>query len=503
MACLLVGFAVRLYAFDQKSLWMDEIYTYNDSRDDLKGQFEFYQENPTYLHPPLFFVLTHLFYPFTKPERDLRIFPLVFGILSIPMIYFLSKSFSPNIALPCTVSLSLMTYHIALSQEGRSYTMVMLLGMVALCLLIRYFNTSKKPYLCLASLTFAVLFYTSYISIPFIVFSQLLWFSDIGEMNQKRFVSSFAILNGLFGLFSIPWLIFVALNFKGQPIMDPLHTEGTGSFPAILYRIFNDWTPQVPLMIASILLLILFPILSKSKRRALILLGIFFLSVGGLYAFCKLFNISHFISSRYFITFLPIFLIIIYLSIDSIEIRFEKIKKYVRLKLLFIMLMIASNLIMLPLYYRCEKQNFRGLVAHLKSNLQLGDKIFAGGVGYIPGLLHYFGSSPVSRHYQVPYTKTSDKEIEFKKSFIYRDRTFTIYSSAYCCSKYVADGGRLWIVVGAENAKRLRKYSPFAFKGYFDGSFLNFVKFPYDASIYLFLYDPKTSGEKGIDLPID
>ena len=120
--CLIVGFALRFHTFDQRSLWMDEFHTFNDSRDDLKGQIKFYKENPTYLHPPLFFILTHFFSPFTKPERDLRIIPLIFGTLSIPMIYFLARSFSPYIALLCTVSLTFMTYHISLSQDGRSYS---------------------------------------------------------------------------------------------------------------------------------------------------------------------------------------------------------------------------------------------------------------------------------------------------------------------------------------------------------------------------------------------
>src|SRR4030042_3545434 len=102
--CLLVGFALRFYHFDTKSLWMDEVHTYNDSRDDFRNQLKFYKSNPAFLHPPLFFILTHQFYPFTKPERDLRILPLIFGTLSIPMIYFLARLFSPHIALLSPVS---------------------------------------------------------------------------------------------------------------------------------------------------------------------------------------------------------------------------------------------------------------------------------------------------------------------------------------------------------------------------------------------------------------
>src|SRR4030042_4855552 len=130
--CLIAGFALRFYTFDQKSLWIDEIHTYNDSRDGIQNQLKYYKEDPTYLHPPLFFVLTHLFYPFTKPERDLRIIPLIFGILSIPMIYLLSKQFLQNIAIPCTISLTFLTYHIYLSQNGRPYTLIMLIGMAGL-----------------------------------------------------------------------------------------------------------------------------------------------------------------------------------------------------------------------------------------------------------------------------------------------------------------------------------------------------------------------------------
>ena len=51
---VIVGFSLRFYAFDHKSLWMDEVYTFNDSRDDLKGQLRFYKENPTCLQAPFF-----------------------------------------------------------------------------------------------------------------------------------------------------------------------------------------------------------------------------------------------------------------------------------------------------------------------------------------------------------------------------------------------------------------------------------------------------------------
>ena len=90
LLCFIIGLILRFHTFDKRSLWMDEIYTLNDSRDGFYEQIQFYKDNPTYLHPPFFFILTNFLSPFPKPERDLRILPLLFGVFSIPLIFFLS-----------------------------------------------------------------------------------------------------------------------------------------------------------------------------------------------------------------------------------------------------------------------------------------------------------------------------------------------------------------------------------------------------------------------------
>jgi uncharacterized membrane protein len=501
--CLLIGFALRLYTFDQKSLWMDEVNTYNSSQDDLRGQLQFYRENSTYLHPPLFYILTHLFHPFDKPERDLRILPLIFGILSIPMLYFLARLFSPAVALPCTLSLTFMTYHISLSQDGRSYALIMFLGMAGLYFFVKHLNTWKKGYLVLAAFLYSILFYTSYSSIPFMAFSQILWlYHPREEMRGYRF-PSFLMFNALIFFFCLPWLLFVVLHYTPQPIMDPFHTEDPGSFWSILYGVLQDWVPLVPLMASTVVLLLLFPLFAQSRRNALVLLAVFILPIAGLYLFCKLLDVTHFVTSRYFINFLSLFFVTIYLALYSIELRVGRLRKFFRLRLLFIILFIASNLIMLSHYYRAEKQDLRGLAAYLRNHLREGDKIFMESAGPIPGLLHYLGSPPKGRFQMASSVKDPNTGIEHRIPFVLLNRNFTIYYSKRCCEQYVADGSRLWIVVCKETAKRFEKESPAVFKGYFDGTFLNFNKFPTDASFYLFLWDPRSPDGKGIDMPIN
>lgn len=503
LLCLFIGFALRYYHLDQKSLWMDEVHTYNDSRDGFGDQIKFYKENPTYLHPPLFFVLTHLLYPFPKPERDLRIIPLLFGTLSIPMIYLLARSFAPQIAIPCLVAQTFMAYHISLSQDGRSYVLLMFFGMASLYFFIQHLKTSKKKYLIFTAFFYALLFYTSYSAVPFILFSQILWFYKLEEHQKTPPLSSFLILTALTLLFILPWITFVVSNYKGQILMDPTHKEDPGPLWSLLYGILHDWVPFAPLIIASTGLLILFPVLTKQRRNALVLLAVFISPIIGLYLYCKWFHITHFITSRYFITFLPLFLVALFLSLLAIEFRFERINRYFRLRFLFLFLFIVSNLLILPLYYRHQKQDNRGLVVYLKENLQEGDKIFTETEGYFPAILHYFGIHPKGRHHVAKSWKDSENRTAYKITFIYQNKHITMFSSKTCCSQYVNDSSRLWIVVGKWTAKYIKENSPSALKGYFDGSFLNFNRFPTDASIYLFLWDPKSPGEKGIDMPIE
>jgi hypothetical protein len=174
-----------------------------------------------------------------------------------------------------------------------------------------------------------------------------------------------------------------------------------------------------------------------------------------------------------------------------------------RLKYLFLILFIASNLIILPLYYRSEKEDFRGLVTYLKSNLRDGDKIIVGGTAFIPPMLHYFGAYPKGRHHLLTSFKVSEKEVEYRIYLIYQNIKFNIIYSRSHWFRYFSDGSRLWIVADKINAKRFIEKSPCILKGYFDGSFLNYNRFPTDASMYLFLWDPSSPDEKGIDMPIE
>jgi hypothetical protein len=285
--------------------------------------------------------------------------------------------------------------------------------------------------------------------------------------------------------------------------MDPFHTEGAGSLGSILYGIFSDWAPLAPLTFSSILLFILFPLFSRDKQNAFVLLATLLLPIIGLYSFCKVFNVTHFITSRYFITLFPFFIITLFLSLLAIEVKFEKLKRFLGLRLLFMILFIASNSMILPLYYRSEKQDLRGLVAYLKNHLREGDRIVDHDMAYVPGILHYFGVYPEGRHYSVRLHRLSASDYELRMPFTYQGKPYMILSSPHCCTRYLEYGNRLWIVSGQRGAKELKANPPFVLVGLFDGSFLNLNRFPTDASLYLFCWDPSSPDQKGLDMQIE
>ena len=206
--------------------------------------------------------------------------------------------------------------------------------------------------------------------------------------------------------------------------MGPTHREDPGPLWSLLYGVLHDWVPFAPLMIASIAFLIVFPVFAKQKRNSLVILAVFISPITGLYLYCKWFQITHFITSRYFITFLPLFLVALFLSLLAIEFRFERIRPYFRLRFLFLFLFIASNLVYLPLYYRYQKQDNKGLVVYLKEHLRDGDKIFTETESYFPAILHYFGVHPKSRHHVAKSWKDSENRAAYKILFIYQNKTY-------------------------------------------------------------------------------
>ena len=254
-------------------------------------------------------------------------------------------------------------------------------------------------------------------------------------------------------------------------------------------------------------MLLLFPFITDNKKKAWALLSVFLSPHSwDFICFAEIFNISHFITSRYFITFLPLFLVTLYLSIEAIEKKihlFQEISYAFSGSFSFYSSLRTSSFF--PSITDPKSRTSEVWLDTFSRHLRKGDIIYLGGTFFYPGIFHYFGIFPKDRHYELTTYQNPQVEMEFvMTSLSYKNVTIPVYYSKRCCSQYVVDGNRLWIVVGGKRAAlEIMKDSPAVLKGYFDGSFVNFNRFPTDASIYLFLWDPKSPEEKGIDMPIE
>ena len=166
VAFLLLGLCLRFWQLDAKPLWLDEvltgIFTLGHSTQDLPlnqflplsaldqiFSFQPYQTCAVLaqrlatesVHPPLFFCLLYGWMNWLRPENwiwAMRALPALFGVAAIAAIYWLNRvAFSPTAGLLAAALMAVSPFAVYLSQEGRHYTLPMLMITLALAALVQ------------------------------------------------------------------------------------------------------------------------------------------------------------------------------------------------------------------------------------------------------------------------------------------------------------------------------------------------------------------------------
>ena len=124
LAVLTVFAAVlRLYNAGSQSIWFDESVTYHFSKHSPLEIIRLLKLKTTTTHPPLYFFFTHIFLALGDSELVLRLPALLCGVAGVPAMYFLVRRISGGAsAVFAALMLTVSIFHIAYSQEARSYT---------------------------------------------------------------------------------------------------------------------------------------------------------------------------------------------------------------------------------------------------------------------------------------------------------------------------------------------------------------------------------------------
>src|SRR3972149_6198130 len=198
---LVLGLGLRLINIHQ-SFWLDEASQAQLASPSLP---QIWSGRGGDFPPPLFYFLAHFWLQFGRSEPWLRLLPISFGLFNIYLVYKLAKilfanqslkisNFKLKIEYLAALLLALSPFHIYYSQEFRMYSLLALLGTLAMYLLV------SRRYLWL-SIVNALLLYTHYSSI-FLILAQTVYVILYARRDLKLFTIHYLLLT----IYYIPWL---------------------------------------------------------------------------------------------------------------------------------------------------------------------------------------------------------------------------------------------------------------------------------------------------------
>src|SRR5499426_2866305 len=124
-----VGASLRLYGLEFQSLWQDEGFQYYIATQNSMGKL--FQQSLSF-HPPLSFIVNHLFLLLGDSDFLLRLLSTLCGIASLPILYVLGRELtSKKAAVFAVFVLAFSPFHIWYSQEARMYSQLLFLSLLS------------------------------------------------------------------------------------------------------------------------------------------------------------------------------------------------------------------------------------------------------------------------------------------------------------------------------------------------------------------------------------
>ena len=171
LAIIFLGLGLRLYRIDAFGWWDGEPHTILHSLHPL-------MELPRVLrdfaaHPPLWYVVTHLFLYIGSNETLLRFPALLIGVLSIPVIYLLGEHLLGKAeGLLASFLLAISPVAIRWSQSVRMYSAMLLFSVLSLFFLLRALREGKAVFWAGFALSTLLSLYNHYFAL-FVLFSEV------------------------------------------------------------------------------------------------------------------------------------------------------------------------------------------------------------------------------------------------------------------------------------------------------------------------------------------
>lgn len=244
LVLFLIAFGLRVFRLDFQSLWYDEAFSVYLAQFDLAS---ITARTAADIQPPLYYYLLHFWIALTgASEFSVRFLSLIFGVLTIPLMYVTAFRLFANRAAALLAALLAMLspLYVWYSQETRMYTQITFLLLLSSYALLREIRGTQRNWGIIFALANIAAVYTHYFAFVVIAF-QLLYglvssFKFQGfKLNLKPETlkletASFAAIFIAF----LPWTPFVLARF-GQ---DASYWRGALKLDEALRHIFIVFT---------------------------------------------------------------------------------------------------------------------------------------------------------------------------------------------------------------------------------------------------------------------
>ena len=144
IAITLIGGFLRVFLLDKNGLWLDETFSVWLANQDVVDMLQWIVKIDP--HPPLYYLLLHGWIAhYGDTPYYARLFSVLFGAGTIPMIYLIGKRLSGAlVGLAAAVILTFSTFHIYFAQEARMYTLLTFNAAVAIYALVRLLTDPRS-----------------------------------------------------------------------------------------------------------------------------------------------------------------------------------------------------------------------------------------------------------------------------------------------------------------------------------------------------------------------
>ena len=234
-----VGTGLRLYGLEFQSLWQDEgLQFYVATQNSFS---ELFHQTRSF-HPPLSFIVNHLFLLLGDSDFLLRLPSALCGIASLPILYVLGRELTSKEATVFAVFvLALSPFHIWYSQDARMYSQLMFLSLLSSVLLLQALRRGKVSWWFYYVLVSAAGMYT-HVFVGLALAAQFLWVALYYRRQLRPIIVgglAVALLFLPWALF-LPWLTGFARNVSAHGLVLGLASDGRAGFTwaAVPYTLF-------------------------------------------------------------------------------------------------------------------------------------------------------------------------------------------------------------------------------------------------------------------------